>query len=68
MDKNWTIIYSSAQLYKIEIMKGLLKENNIISIDVNKKDSSYLFGEIELYVKVEDAFIAKQLILKHNSE
>jgi hypothetical protein len=68
MDKNWTKIFSSSQLYKVEIIKGLLSENNIVSIEINKQDSAYLFGEIELYVKVEDAFQAKQIIVKYNSE
>jgi hypothetical protein len=35
---------------------------------VNKKDSAYLFGEIEIFVDVKDAFIAKQFILNLKSE
>jgi hypothetical protein len=68
MDSNWTKIYSSSELYRVEIIRGLLEENDIVSIIVNKKDSAYLFGEIELYVNVLDAFRAKQIIVKHNSE
>lgn len=68
MDENWTLIYSSSQIYKAEILKGFLEENDILSVVINKKDSAYLFGEAELYVKVDDAFKAKQLILKQNIE
>ena len=68
MDKNWTLIYSSSQIYKAEIIRGFLEENDILSVIINKKDSAYLFGEAELYVKVDDAFRAKQLILKQNIE
>jgi hypothetical protein len=68
MDENWTLIYSSSQIYKAEILKGFLEENDILSVVINKKDSVYLFGEAELYVKAEDAFRAKQLILKQNIE
>ena len=68
MDENWTLIYSSSQIYKTEILKGFLEENDILSVVINKKDSVYLFGEAELYVKVDDAFKAKQLILKQNIE
>ena len=63
-----TLIYSSSQIYKAEIIRGFLEENDILSVIINKKDSAYLFGEAELYVKVDDAFRAKQLILKQNIE
>ena len=68
MDAKWTKIYSSALLYKVEILKGLLAENNIQSVIVNKKDSVYLIGEIELFVNVEDAFRAKQILIKREYE
>lgn len=65
---NWTLVYSSNQLYKVELKRQLLEENDIQAIIVNKKDSAYLFGDIELYVSVEDAFQARQLILKSEGE
>jgi hypothetical protein len=68
MDENWIIVYSSGQPYQIELMKQLLEENDIPSVVVNKKDSVYLIGDIELYVKAEDAFMARQIILKNESE
>ncbi|MCK4676969.1 MAG: DUF2007 domain-containing protein [Bacteroidales bacterium] len=68
MDAKWTKIYSSTLLYKVEILKGLLAENNIQSVIVNKKDSVYLIGEIELFVNVEDAFRAKQILIKREYE
>lgn len=37
-------------------------ENGINAIIVNKKDSSYLFGELELYVMSDDAIQAKHII------
>ncbi|MCK5839416.1 MAG: DUF2007 domain-containing protein [Bacteroidales bacterium] len=68
MDTKWTKIYSSTLLYKVDILKGLLAENNIQSVIVNKKDSVYLIGEIELFVNVEDAFRAKQILIKREYE
>lgn len=68
MDKKWTKIYSSTLLYKVEILKGLFAENNIRSVIVNKKDSVYLIGEVELFVNVEDAFRAKQILIKREYE
>jgi hypothetical protein len=62
VDKNWVKIYSTSANYKAELLKGLLMENGINAIIVNKKDSSYLFGELELYVMSDDAIQAKHII------
>ncbi|SVC34268.1 uncharacterized protein METZ01_LOCUS287122 [marine metagenome] len=44
-------------------------KRDILTISLNKKDSSYLvFGEIELYVKKENVILAKNLIAKQNNE
>lgn len=67
MEGNWIRVYSSADAFRIEMFRGLLAEKNIESVVVNKKDSAYLFGEIELYVSVEDAFMANQIISKTSS-
>jgi hypothetical protein len=66
--ENWTLVYTSGQLYIAELMKQLLAENDIRAIIVNKKDSAYLFGDVELYVAYEDAFLALQIINRHESE
>jgi len=64
---NWVKITSSKQAYQIELLKGMLEENNIISVSINKKDSSYLaFGEIELFVDSKDLLQAKNLIKTQN--
>ncbi len=65
MEEGWMQIYSSSQLYEIEMIQSILLENDIKSIIINKKDSFYLFGDIELYVRVENTFEAKQIIEKH---
>ena len=67
MHNNWIKIASSKQAYQIELLKGMLEENNIIAVSVNKKDSSYLaFGEIELFVESKDVIQAKNLIKIQN--
>lgn len=43
-------------------MQALLKEEEIESVILNKRDSTYLFGEIELYVDVENVLKSKQII------
>lgn len=68
MTGNWVRIHVVSQEYEAEMVKGLLEENDIDCVIVNKKDSAYLFGEIEIFVDVENAFIAKQIITKLTSE
>ena len=62
MKDNWVKIYSSVHIHKVEIIQALLKEDEIDSIILNKRDSTYLFGEIELYVAVENVLKSKQII------
>lgn len=62
MDDKWTMIYSSPDVIKVEMMKGLLATENIESVVINKKDSAYLIGEAELFVQIENAFQANQII------
>ena len=67
-DKNkeqWEKVFGTNAEYQAEILKALLDEENIVSIVVNKQDSSYLsFGEVEVYVKSEDILKAKQIATK----
>ncbi len=56
------IAYTTDKLYQAEIIKEILIDNHIRSIIMNKKDSAYNFGEIEIYVKANNIIKAKQLI------
>ncbi|MFZ4740676.1 MAG: hypothetical protein ACOYLE_05885 [Bacteroidales bacterium] len=60
------LIYTSHQLYEIELIRGMLLDNDIESYIVNKQDSSYLIGNIELYISIDNIMKAKQLISKSN--
>jgi len=67
MERGWQRIYFSDQLHRIEIVKAVLHENNIESVQVDKRDSSYIaIGEVELYVKDTDVMRAKYIIEKQN--
>jgi hypothetical protein len=66
MDKNWVKIISTKDAYKAEIYKGLLEENEIDVVLMNKQDSAYLFGEIDIYVIAEHVIKAKHIITLHN--
>ena len=60
--ENWVCVYTANQVYKAEAVKDLLAEENIEAVVVNKKDSMYLFGELELFVQPEDENLATELI------
>ncbi|MCC7051192.1 MAG: DUF2007 domain-containing protein [Bacteroidia bacterium] len=47
----WVTIYTTNQLVEANLVKGLLKSENIEVCLLNKQDSSYtIFGQIELLV------------------
>lgn len=67
MNSNWVNILSSENVFKIEIITQMLKNNKIDAVIINKKDSSYnMFGCISLYVRNEDVEKSVKLIQKYN--
>jgi len=68
MVPDWVSIFSTNQYYEAEMVRAMLESNDINSILVNKQDSAYLIGEIEVYVSTGDALKAKQLIDQHENE
>jgi hypothetical protein len=64
--EGWTKIYSSDKPWQIEAAKALLHENNIEAVDLSKKDSVYIFGEIELYVRAAEEILARVILSQHN--
>ena len=67
-NNNWVKVFSSSKAYLVEIAHGVLEEEEIESVIINKIDSAYLFGESELFVKDEDVLKAMQIISKIESE
>ncbi len=68
MHDNWIVIYSTAELYEAEMIRSMMTDNGIECVIMNKKDSTYGFGEIEVYVATHDALKAKQLMLEFKGE
>lgn len=63
--QKWFLLYVTRNLPEASIIKGMLEENSVPVMIVNKQDSSYLaFGDIELYVPKHLKDIAKQLLDK----
>lgn len=50
MEDNWQLVYSTGKAFDAEIVRGLLENAGLEPIVMNKQDSSYMFGEIEVYV------------------
>lgn len=55
-------IYSIGTPYQAELIRQMLSDNNIQSFIINKQDSVYKFGDIELYVNRDHVIRAKMLI------
>jgi hypothetical protein len=65
MTQKWFLLYSTRNLPQASIVKGMLEENSVPVMLVNKQDSSYLnFGDIELYVPIFLKDIARHLVDK----
>ena len=60
--KDWVKIQTFGRIHQAELRKDILEENEIPSVIVNEKDSLFLLGGIELYVKKFDEAKAKELI------
>jgi hypothetical protein len=61
--ENWYLLLKTDKYLEAEIFKGMLEENQIPVVLVNKQDSSYVFlGEIELYVPAHFKELARDLV------
>ncbi|MEN8119911.1 MAG: hypothetical protein ABFS35_06170 [Bacteroidota bacterium] len=60
--KNWVKLESFGRLHQAELRKDLLEMNGVPSVIINEKDSLFLLGEIELFVKKFDEAKARELI------
>ena len=63
IDDHWEMVFSSIELYRVEMLRSLMEEEGITSVIVNKQSSAYIMiGDIELYVKREDILKSKLII------
>ena len=60
--KNWVKLESYGRLHQAELRKDILEKNGVPSVIINEKDSLFLLGEIELFVKKFDEAKARELI------
>jgi hypothetical protein len=62
VEANLVHIFSSGRPYQAEMARQMLVDHNIQSFLVNKQDSAYKFGVVELYVNRDNVIRAKKLI------
>lgn len=65
-DVDYTLIYTSTKPLEIAAAISLLEDQDIPAFKINKKDSSYIFGEIELYVSRELEDRAKLILIEND--
>ncbi len=62
MEKNWVKLFITADPLQAEITKQMLDEHGVSAVIMNKQDSSYRFGQVELYVHESEEALARGLI------
>jgi len=62
MEKDWTKIRTYTNAIEAEIVRQMLVEHEIPAVVLNKQDSSYHFGKLELYVSEENKGTALALL------
>lgn len=60
---NWVKVFEDSNQIRAEIVRGVLEENEIQAVILNKKETVYqVFGNYEVHVKREDVMSATNLI------
>ena len=59
---SWQCIYQTEKLYRAEIIKSILQDKGIDAVVVNKKDSYYHFGQLEVHVNPDKVIRSIKII------
>jgi len=62
MPEGWTKLKTHTDELSALLEKQVLEENGIVSVLINKQDSSFKFGKVELYVRDEQFGAAKNIL------
>lgn len=68
MEQTWVRIYTSTDYFKAEIIRQALEASGIDAVLLNKKDSSYQFGEVQIMVPEADFAAATEIIIQQNPD
>ena len=64
--KDWEKVYITAHQHQAEIVLAVLEDHGIEAHLIDKRDSSYLFGDIEIYVRPANIEEARKIITENN--
>ena len=65
MNQSWVKIYTSQQFIKAEIVRQVLIEHGIDAVLLNKQDSSYKFGFVEVHIHPQNFDQAIEIIIQN---
>lgn len=68
MEQDWQLVYSAKSVFDAEMVRGTLEEIGLEPVVINKQDSSYLFGDVEIYVSKEQFERAAEAIKNMGNE
>ena len=68
MEKGWIKIQTYRNAILGELDKQLLAEHGLAAVILNKQDSSYMFGNIELFIHEKDEVEARAILAQKESE
>lgn len=68
MEKNWNKVYTTQNFFTAEMIRQMLIDNNIPAVIMNKQDSSYRFGLIDVFIHQDNELAAKALIEEFESD
>lgn len=62
MTENWVKLLVGTNPIEMELTKQMLEEHDVPAVLMNKQDSSYRFGQLELYVHESEEATARFLL------
>lgn len=65
MSQTWVKIYTSQDFMKSEIVRQVLIDHEIEAVLMNKQDSSYKFGFVEVYIHPDNFDKAVEIIIQN---
>ena len=66
MNNEWIKIYTSNQFFKAELVKQVLIDHEIEAVIMNKQDSAYKFGYVEVHVHESNSQKALTIITEND--
>ena len=58
----WVRVFKTENLYRAEIVKAVLEENDLTAVVIDKKDRIYNLGFYEVHVGADDVLKAIKII------